>query len=347
VPAAAPPISEACDTPPGALCRTVFDLTNSTWLASAADVLLATPAKILLILVVAFVVRTLLHRFIRKTTRQVAEGQPATVLRPLRGRARARAEEVVAGSRLLSERRQQRAETVGSILRSITTAVVFGIALVTILGELGINLAPIVASAGIVGIAVGFGAQNLVRDFLTGLFMFIEDQYGVGDVIDVGAASGSVEAVGLRTTRLRDVNGVVWHIPNGEIKSVGNMSQQWSRAVLDMPVAYGSDVEQAREVIKEVADGLWHDPEWEAVVLEEPEVWGVEAISPDGLVVRLVVKTAPLKQWDVARELRQRIKLAFDAAGVEIPVPQRSVRVRTDGPVPPEIAAAAAGAGAD
>jgi moderate conductance mechanosensitive channel len=194
------------------------------------------------------------------------------------------------------------------------------------LGTLGINLGPLIAGAGIVGVAVGFGAQNLVRDFLSGIFMLLEDQYGVGDVIDLGAASGAVEGVGLRTTRVRDIDGVLWHVPNGEIRRVGNKSQGWSRAVLDVEVAYSNDLATATRVIKQTADGLWRDDEeFAPLILEEPEVWGVEALSPNGVVVRLVVKTRPLEQWKVERELRARIKAAFEREGVELPVTAQAV----------------------
>jgi moderate conductance mechanosensitive channel len=232
-------------------------------------------------------------------------------------------------------RRTQRAETTGSLLRNVASVLVYGVAFVLVLGELGVNLAPIVASAGIVGVAVGFGAQNLVRDFLTGIFMILEDQYGVGDVVDLGRANGTVEAVGLRTTRVRDVAGTVWHVRNGDIAAVGNKSQAWARALIDVPVAYASDLHETRTVIKEAADAVWKDPDYAPKILEEPEVWGAESFDADAVVVRLVVKTVPLEQWVVARALRESIKNAFDAAGIEIPFAQRSVWVRhsdDDGP---------------
>jgi small conductance mechanosensitive channel len=222
------------------------------------------------------------------------------------------------------------------VLRSIASAVVFGVAFTTVLSELGVDLGPILASAGIVGVAVGFGAQNLVKDFLTGIFMILEDQYGVGDAVDVGEANGIVEAVGLRTTRLRSVDGTVWHVRNGEILRVGNMSQGWSRALLDVSVAYGTDVDHATRVIERVAAEVCEGEAVGSSVLEEPEVWGVEQLTADGVVIRLVVKTAPLEQWKVARELRLRLKEAFDAEGIEIPFPQRSLWVRSaDGGKPP------------
>ena len=200
---------------------------------------------------------------------------------------------------------------------------------------MGAGLGPLIATAGIVGIALGFGAQSLVKDFLAGMFIIVEDQYGVGDIIDVGELSGTpvvgtVESVSLRATRLRSVNGTVWHVPNGTVARVGNMSQQWARALLDVSVAYGSDLELAQAEIKRVADELWGDPAWAGMVLEEPEVWGVEELAPDGVTIRLVVKTQPAEQFKVLRELRTRIKTALDSAGVEIPTAQRTVWVRRD-----------------
>jgi small conductance mechanosensitive channel len=193
-----------------------------------------------------------------------------------------------------------------------------------------VSIGPLIAGAGIAGIAIGFGAQSLVKDFLSGIFMLVEDQYGVGDIIDAGDASGTVEAVTLRTTRLRDVKGTVWHIPNGSITRVGNMSQQWARALLDIEVAYGTDLDRAQAVIKEVADGLWHDRAWKGKILEEPEVWGVENLGPDAIVLRLVVKTRPAEQFPVMRELRRRLSDSMAASKIEMPHAHSEVWVRRD-----------------
>ena len=285
--------------------------------------------RLLLIVVVAVVVRALLNRLVARVVRSAVEGSVPVALRPLADRARA-----LDGTALLPERRRQRTETLGSVLRSIVSFAVIATAGAMVLSELGLDLAPVVASAGIVGVAVGFGAQNLIKDFLTGMFMILEDQYGVGDVVDAGPATGTVEAVGLRTTRLRDVEGTVWHIRNGEIARVGNKSQGWARALLDVPLALDTDMALVRTVALETAEGLWHDPDWEGKVLEQPEVWGLEAIGADGLLLRLVLKTAPLEQWSVAREVRERLIAAFDAAGIEIGVPQRQVRAVSEPPPP-------------
>ena len=295
--------------------------------------LAATPARIVLIVVLAIVLRALLHRAIRRLITGAAEGVVPVVLRPLHDRAKGR---LLEASPTLSERRRQRSETIGSVLRSVSTLVVFSVATAMVLAELGFDLGPVIASAGIVGVAVGFGAQNLIKDFLNGMFMILEDQYGVGDVIDAGEATGTVEAVGLRTTRLRDVHGTVWHIRNGEVVRVGNKSQGWARAVVDVPVAWDSDVPRVREVVKAAADTLSAEPEWADKLVEEPEVWGVEDMGPSGVLIRLAVKTAPLEQWPVARELRQRVKTALDTEGILIGVPLTAIRATTDQPGQPE-----------
>jgi small conductance mechanosensitive channel len=167
--------------------------------------------------------------------------------------------------------------------------------------------------------------------------MLLEDQFGVGDVIDMGEATGTVESVSLRVTRLRDVEGVVWWVPNGQVTRIGNKSQQWSRALLDVAVAPDTDVPRATEVIQETADEMWRDPAWSGRLLAEPEVWGVEDIGIGGMLIRLVVKTVPLEQWDVARELRARLKHAFDAAGIRLPVQQQRITYEMGGSPPPPL----------
>ena len=278
--------------------------------------------RVAVVLVLAFLIRWLLHRAISRIVKR-AVATP-TVPEALRGRF------IDTTPAIASERRRQRAETVGSVLKSFASIVVFGIAFAMVLSEFEIDLGPAIAGAGIIGVALGFGAQNLVKDFLNGIFMILEDQYGVGDAVDVGEATGIVESVGLRTTRLRSVDGTVWHVRNGEVLRVGNMSQGWSRALIDVSVAYGSDVDHASEVIKRVADDVWHGDRVGEFVLDEPEVWGVEQLGADGIAIRLVVKTAPLEQWKVARELRRRLKEAFDEEGIEIPFPQRALWIRSD-----------------
>jgi small-conductance mechanosensitive channel len=217
---------------------------------------------------------------------------------------------------LVDERRKQRVRALGAILRSAASVTIFVIAGFAVLGDLGINLAPLLASSAVVGVAIGFGAQNMVRDYLSGIFMLVEDQYGVGDVITVGDATGTVENVTLRITRVRDVNGIVWHIRNGAIETVGNESQGWARAVIDFPVPFESDLVTIRNVLQETGDTMWNEPTWRAVMLEAPEVWGAQEISSDEVVMRMVAKTAPLRQWEVEREMRARVKAALHQAGI-------------------------------
>jgi small conductance mechanosensitive channel len=273
----------------------------------------ATTWHVLVIVVLAFAVRLLLHRAISKLIAEAVTSTVPTTIRPLRSGSAGSGD----GTLLLTERRRQRTETIGSVLRSITSVLVFAVAVAMVLSELGFDLGPVIASAGIVGVALGFGAQNLVKDYLNGMFMILEDQFGVGDAIDVGSASGVVEEVGLRVTRLRNADGTVWHVRNGEILRVGNRSQGWSRAVLDVSVAADTDTDRAAAVVKQAAESLWRDPELD-LVREEPEVWGVQDLGEDGIAIRLVVRTAPLEQWTAARELRRRLVPALADAGSEV-----------------------------
>ncbi len=305
-------------------CRSALEWTDNPQLAEVADIVIGKPLKITAILLLALLVRFMLHRLVDRVVRQAEVGVlPDRVGRMSLGHARSveSTQRDTAGT----TRRVQRAQTMGSLLKSIITGVITAIVVTMILAEVGVNVAPIIASAGILGVALGFGAQSLVSDFLSGIFMIFEDQYGVGDVVDLGEASGTVEAVSLRVTRVRDVNGTVWYVRNGEILRVGNMSQNWARTVLDITVGYGEDLVKVRRVLREVAHDLWDDEEFKGLIIEEPEVWGVEALTPDGVTVRVTLKTAPLEQWAVAREMRERIKARFDFEGIEIPFPQRMV----------------------
>jgi small-conductance mechanosensitive channel len=294
------------------LCAFVYDKTGLGWLADTGFYLLVKPVRILLIVLAALFVRYLVHRTIRRLTRGGQEGERTGLLRPLRERMPASLQEAAG---LRSERRKQRAEALGSVMRSVASVTIFAVTAMLILGELGVNLAPLIASAGVAGIALGFGAQNLVKDFLAGLFMLFEDQYGVGDVVDVGEASGTVEAVGLRITTIRDSRGVLWYIRNGEIVRVGNRSQGWALVVVDMPVGFAS-MEEATAVLEAAAATLTGDPDFSVDLLEAPAVLGVEQITVDGAVVRTTVKTASEAQWRVSRELRRRLTEALEAAGI-------------------------------
>ncbi len=290
------------------ICNWAYDLTENPALARLADWLVGVPLALISLAIGGLLVRWLLHKIIDHLVRRAEAGVLPDRL--IRG---ANSEAVT--------RRVQRAQTMGTLLKSIASGVVVSVVVTMMLSELGANIGPILASAGILGVALGFGAQSLVKDFLSGIFMIFEDQYGVGDVVDIGEATGTVEAVSLRVTRLRDVNGTVWYVRNGEIIRIGNMSQNWARAVLDVNVGYEEDLAQVRRVLREVAHELWEDPEFVGLIIEEPEVWGVEALDYQGVVVRVTLKTAPMEQWAVARALRERIKARFDHEGITIPHP--------------------------
>lgn len=223
------------------------------------------------------------------------------------------------------ERLEQRTRALTALSSSAISVVVWTIAILTSLGTLGINLAPLVAGAGIAGVALGFGAQSLVKDFLSGVLMLIEDQYGVGDVIDVGGTIGEVESVSLRTTRLRGIDGTVWHIPNGEITKIGNLSQDWSRIILDVAVAYKSDLTVAQAEIKKVLDDFSQTRNYQENILETPEIWGVQNLGDNSVDIRISIKVKAGTQWALTRKLRELIKNHFDQVNIEIPFPQLSV----------------------
>lgn len=280
------------------------------------DVLLDVPLRLAGLILIAIVTRYLVHKLINRTVRRTVEKEPP---KAVLGSARA-ARIVFGGAGAYSERRSLRAETLGSVLRSISTVLISAIAVVTALEMLGYAVGPVLASAGVLGVALGFGAQNLVKDFLGGTAMLLEDQYGVGDVIDMGHAVGTVEAVSLRITRLRAVDGTVWYVRNGEVIRVGNSSYGWSRALLDVHVPADADVTRARRLLEGIVHELAADERWAGLILEPPEVWGVEDLTADGVLIRVVIKTKPLEQWGVARELRERIKRGFDAEQLALPV---------------------------
>ena len=217
------------------------------------------------------------------------------------------------------ERKTQRAATMGAILKSTSTFVIFTLALLTVMATVGLPLGPLLASAGVGGVALGFGAQSLVKDFLSGVFMILEDQYGVGDVIDTGEAIGTVEDVTLRVTRLRDASGIVWYVRNGEIVRIGNRSQGWSTAVVDIPVGYSESLDTVLPLIRTVVHELDESEDWKTRLLEEPVVAGVESMVGGVVTVRIIAKCAPNESFPVSREIRERVKAAFDQAGIRAP----------------------------
>jgi small conductance mechanosensitive channel len=324
-------IATACevDVPEdaGLVCRNVYTWTENELLARALDWLATVPLRVVLIFLAAFVLNRIVRRLISGFVGRMGDGEESQVRTKLR---RLTPQALQVSTTVAPLRAAARAQTIGFVLRSSASVIIYSLAVLTALSEVGINLAPLIAGAGIAGVALGFGAQSLVKDFLSGIFMLLEDQYGVGDVIDVGEATGTVEVVNLRTTKLRAVDGTVWHVPNGEIRRVGNMSQQWARALLDVQVAYDTDLGLAQDVVKSVADELWHEDAWRTDILEEPEIWGIESLGANGIAIRLVVKTQPGRQWAVSRELNRRIKERFDSEGIEIPFPQQVMWLRQD-----------------
>jgi small-conductance mechanosensitive channel len=218
---------------------------------------------------------------------------------------------------------KKRAQTLGNILRHVLLIVIFFIAILMILGELGIQLGPLLATAGIGALAIGFGAQSLVKDFISGFFILLENQYRIGDAIEVAGVSGLVESVSLRKTVLRDLEGRVHTIPNGEIKVVSNLSKEWSRAVVDIGISYRDDVDHIIDLLAQIGKELAGEEPYQSAILESPQILGVERFGESQLVIRMIVKTMPLKQWEVGRELRRRIKNRFDEKGIQIPSSHR------------------------
>ncbi len=276
---------------------------------------------IAIVLVAALLIRWLIRHLVNRVVRTVTDS--STSKRFARAKAGRERDDTAA---LMVERTAARARTLGQLLKSVTTFVVVGVAVVIVLGLLGVNIGPIIASAGIVGIAIGFGAQSLIRDFLTGVFMIFEDQYGVGDIVDVGQASGTVEDVGLRLTKLRDDNGVIWYVPNGAIARVGNKSQGWAVADALVPVPPTADLDRVQSVLSTTARELGEDSHWRADVLDEPAVVSVESIDPEAVHVRVRLHTRATRQGAVTRELRVRVKEALDAEGVSYAKPRPAQR---------------------
>jgi len=218
---------------------------------------------------------------------------------------------------------KKRAQTLGNTLRDALLVIFSFVALLMILGELGIQLGPLLATAGIGALAIGFGAQSLVKDVINGFFIILENQYRIGDAIEVAGVSGLVESLTLRRTVLRDLEGRVHIVPNGEIKIVSNLSKEWARSVLDIGISYREDLDRVIDVLSRIGKEMESDERFKEALLEPFHILGVERFGESQLVVRMAVKTAPLKQWEVSRELRKRIKNRFDEEGIQIPYPHR------------------------
>ena len=275
------------------------------------------PITILAILLGAVVVRALLLYAIRRTVSQVVSGAKKS--------QNVEHTQELTSSPLIAARVVQRSRTLGSVLGNIVTIAVMGTAIVMILDNLGVQVVAIIGAAGVIAAGLAFGAQNIVKDILNGLFMVFEDQLGVGDIVDLGEASGTVESVGIRITQVRSVDGTLWFVRNGEILRVGNMTQGWARVIIDLPAPYTSDVAAMQDLMLKTAMTMATSAQWRRKVLEKPEIWGIESISAEAIVIRLVIKARPAEQWAVARELRLRLKLALDEVNVDLPALNRMV----------------------
>jgi small conductance mechanosensitive channel len=293
------------------LCVLVYELTGNEPLARTADVG-STALWILLVVVVAVLATQLTKVLVVRYTSRLEQ-------RISRRMDDAHRRGELSDTRRFRTRRLQRLQAAAGVVRGVFGVVIWTTALLLVLDLLGVPLQPLLAGAGLAGIVIGFGAQQLVRDVLAGIAMLIEDQYGVGDWIEVDGRIGVVERVGLRSTAFRDVDGVLHHVLNGYIQRVGNLSQEWARATLDVPVALDADLATAKALIHKVATELAADPLWGQDVIGAPEVWGVQHHGPDGILIRVVIPTNPLRNWDLARQLRERLKYAFDAAGIRMP----------------------------
>lgn len=327
-------LTGACGDEPKPLCEWAFDVSDGNeTIAGIVDWAIGRPLTIVIILLVAGIARRLSRRYVTRALIRVIAGPKST--RQTLGEIGLDTPDFLFGGgeeedEATRARKMARAQSVASVVTATISIVIWTIAVVLVLGELGIALGPFIAGAGIAGVALGFGAQSLVKDCISGLFMLMEDQYGIGDVVDLGEATGTVEEIALRTTTVRSLDGTVWHVPNGEITRVGNMSQLWSMALVDVDVAYDSDLDGVRDLLEGTARELCESETWREIVIDEPQVLGVERLGADGITMRLIVKTAAGTQWGLQRELRATLKAALDGAGVEIPFPQRTVWMRTD-----------------
>lgn len=297
------------------------------WTDTSRHWLIEVPIRIVAYIAVALVIRFIAHRMIDRTTmarsrkeRGVGEEVRSSRTPPIVRRLRDRVPSSSTSDQVIA-RRQQRAQTIGSVLKSTVSIVLLIWVVLALLNVLGVNIAPFIASAGVVGLAIGFGAQNLVRDFVTGVFMLLEDQYGVGDTVDLGDAVGEVESVGLRITTVRDIDGTLWYVRNGEIARVGNMSQEYAVARIEVPVALTADVERAEQVAIDAAAAAVADETLSGKVIGEPQMLGVQEFSPDLIKLRMTVKVRPNAQWAVQRRLRRAILRAYDEHGVDLPYP--------------------------
>jgi small conductance mechanosensitive channel len=277
--------------------------------------------RIALIVVGLILLRWLLLVLIRRVVTSVTQG--------VKKREGAADTKALDASPLARARIVQRARTIGLVLSNLLTAGLTISALIAILSELGIAIGALAAGAGILGAAIGFGAQSLVKDFLAGLFIVVEDQFGVGDFVDLGTATGIVESLGLRVTQVRDTEGTVWYVRNGEILRVGNQSQGWSRIILDLPLAYDSDLEKAKKVLEAAALKLTELPTLKAGLIGKAEIWGIQDLAGEGIVFRMVQQVRPSKKDALSRALRLEAKKALDKAGIKLSVPEQKPKSKS------------------
>ena len=319
-------LRDACGRDPAAVCREILERTESTALAKIGDAILGTPLTIALIGLGALLV----NRFVGRLVERALRGVRSNVMRERMTVVRRRAPGAVAETPESIMRGDQRLDALTSILRSVAGFAILLLASFMVLSELGVDVAPLIAGAGVVGVAIAFGSQSLVKDFLNGLFILAEDQFGVGDVVDLDPqVNGTVEAVSLRTTRLRAADGTVWHVPNGAIVRVGNKSQHWGRALLDVEVVADTDIDHAEHVIKRVSSALYGD---RTDILEVPEVRGVEKRGDDAIAIRVLVKTLPADREAVGGELLRRLWAEFEREGIDVPPPDEDTAPATAKP---------------
>ena len=317
----------------GLICTWVYDVSGGNdRFSQFSDWFVDRPLRVIAILIGAWIINKVLRKSIGRVVQHVVATDRRSALQRLDklgvpGTALLETEE----DPMLAERRRARAMSISNVLGSTAAVIVWSLGFTTALGTVGIDLGPLLAGAGIAGIALGFGAQSLVQDCIAGLFMLMEDQYGIGDVVDLGEAVGVVEEITLRATVLRSLNGTVWHVPNGQVHRVGNLSQLWSVAVIDIDVAYDSDLERVRSILNEAVGEVCVREEFATAVLEPPTVLGVESLGADGITLRVTVKVDPGHQWAIQRAVREHVKTVFDRHAIEIPFPQRTVWVRREG----------------
>jgi small-conductance mechanosensitive channel len=300
----------------GPFCEALYEWTDNEMLAEGVSFVLGTPVKIVIIVLSALVLNRIMRRGIRRLTDRL-------------GKATADHGDSVVTERSV-ERAEQRASTSGSLLRSVSTAVIYSMALILMFEAFGISMIPIIASAGVLAIAIGFGAQSVIEDLLRGVFMLAEDQFGVGDRVNVGPVNGYVERVTLRTTVIRDTQGTLWHVPNSEIDWVANEAQETSRATIEIGVSYSADLDEAMQVLLRAAEDAAADPVWQEHVTRAPEVSGVQELADDAVNIRVIVWVDAGERRKFERHLRRQLKEALDTAGIGMPNHQVDVWMRGD-----------------